>query len=105
MKFAVIETGGKQYRVEAGQNIRIEKLAGVKEGDTVTFDKVLLTETGTETNIGSPYVKGSAVEAIVKKISRYPTVTVIRYKAKSRYFKKNGHRQPFVEVEIKGIKY
>ena len=104
--YAVFMTGGKQYRVQAGESLKIEKILGAfKEGDTIAFDKVLLITDGKEdTKIGSPYISGASVSATLKKISRYKTVDVIKYKQKSRYFKKNGHRQPYFEVQIDSIK-
>jgi len=105
MEFAVIKTGGKQYKVSKGDSIKIEKLSDTaKVGDKVTFDQVLLVDDGKNTSIGMPYIKGAKVEASVQKIGKLPTVTVIHYKQKSRYLKKNGHRQPFVEVKIDAIK-
>lgn len=104
-EFAVIETGGKQYQVKSGDVITIELLPGeMKAGDKVTFDKVVLVDDGKNTTIGTPYISGAKVEAIYKATGRAPKVTVIKYKQKSRYFKKNGHRQPFSKVEIAGIK-
>ena len=103
--FAVIATGGKQYRVSPGDSIKIEKILGDhKEGDTLLFDKVLLVDDGAEATIGTPYISGALVTATLKKISRYKTIDVIKYKQKSRYFKKNGHRQPYFEIQIDGIK-
>ena len=102
--FAVIETGGKQYRVVEGDAITIEKLSDDhKEGDTVSFDRVLLVDDGAATKIGAPYLSGAKVEAMVEKVGRGKKVTVIKYKAKSRYFKKRGHRQQFVKVTITSI--
>lgn len=98
--FAIIETGGKQYLVSEGDTIRIEKLEGVKIGDTITFDKVLLTDNGSTTNIGEPYLSGAKVSGEIKKVDRAKKVVVIKYKAKSNYFKKRGHRQPYVDVQI-----
>jgi large subunit ribosomal protein L21 len=103
--FAVIATGGKQYKVAVGDRVKIEIMPGnFSEGDSITFDKVLLVEDGKTTNVGEPNVAGAKVEGKLVKISRYPTVTVIKYKQKSRYFKKNGHRQRYFEVEIGAIK-
>ena len=87
--------------VSEGDTIKIEKITGDhKAGGTVVFDKVLLTDNGSTTNIGEPYLKGAKVEAEIKKIDRAKKIVVIKYKAKSRYFKKRGHRQPFFEVKI-----
>ncbi len=103
-EFAVIETGGKQYQVKSGDVITIEKLDGdMKEGDKVTFDKVLLVDDGSNTTIGTPYISEAKVEGTFKSAGRAPKVTVIKYKQKSRYFKKNGHRQPFMKVQIEKI--
>ena len=103
-EFAVIQTGGKQYKVSAGDVITIEKLPGEKkEGDSVTFDTVLLTDDGKETKIGSPSLAGAKVSGEVVVAGRARKVTVIKYKAKSRYFKKRGHRQPFLKVKINSI--
>lgn len=104
MEFAVIVTGGKQYTVSKGDVISIEKLSDTnKEGDKVVFDKVVLVDDGKNTSIGTPYIKNASVKATITKIGRLPKVTVVHYKQKSRYFKKNGHRQPFVEVKIDSL--
>lgn len=104
-EFAVIATGGKQYQVTVGDTVTIEKLPGEpKKGDTVTFDKVLLVDNGTDTTIGTPYIDGALVTGEITVVGRLPKVTVIKYKQKSRYFKKNGHRQPYVKVKIASIK-
>ena len=105
MTFAVIETGGKQYRVESGDVISIEKLSDTqKEGDTVVFDAVLLKDDGSQTLIGAPYIDGAKVSGTVEKIGRLAKVTTIKYKPKSNYRVKKGHRQPFVSVKIGDIK-
>lgn len=102
--FAVIATGGKQYRVHEGGHVKIEKLPGdSKEGSTVNFDHVLLLEKGGETKIGTPTLEGSKVSGEVVKIARYPKVVVIKYKAKSNYFKKRGHKQPYFLIKISKI--
>jgi large subunit ribosomal protein L21 len=104
-EFAVIETGGKQYKVSAGDVIEIEKITGdFSVGNSVTFDKVLLVDTGKDTKIGAPYLAGSAVTATITEIGRGDKVEVVKYRAKSRYYKKNGHRQPFFAVKIESIK-
>ena len=105
MEFAVIKTGGKQYKVSVGDSVKIEKMTGeFAEGDKITFDKVLLVDNGKDTTIGTPTIKGAEVKATLEKIGRAQKVIVIHYKQKSRYFKKNGHRQPFFQVKIDSIK-
>lgn len=101
-EFAIIQTGGKQYLVEEGQVVKIEKIKGDhKVGDSVVFTDVLLSDDGKDsTTIGAPFIKGAKVEGEIKKISRAKKVVVIKYKAKSNYFKKRGHRQPYFEVKI-----
>jgi large subunit ribosomal protein L21 len=101
MEFAVIQTGGKQYKVAPGDLLTIEKLDGeFKKGDTITFNDVLLVETAKDTKIGTPFVSGAKVTATFEGAGRAQKVMVIKYKQKSRYFKKNGHRQPFFKVKI-----
>ncbi len=105
-EFAIIETGGKQYMVTEGLTLKIEKMKGdFKPGDSVVFDKVLLVDNGKDTTtIGEPYIKGASVTGEVKSIGKAKKVIVIKYKAKSNYFKKRGHRQPFFEVTINKLK-
>ncbi len=105
MEFAVIHTGGKQYKVSAGDILKIEKLQGsFKVGDKIVFDKVMLVEDGKDTTIGTPYIATAKVEGTLEEMGRNKTVEVIKYKQKSRYFKKNGHRQPWFKVKISAIK-
>lgn len=105
MEFAVIQTGGKQYKVSKGDTLKIEKLAGdFKKGDKITFDKVLLVDNGKDTTIGTPYISGAKVEAVFEEAGRAQKIDVIKYKQKSRYYKKNGHRQPYFQVKIESIK-
>jgi len=104
-EFAVIQTGGKQYRVSVGDVIDIEKLPGEhKMGDKITFEKVLLVDNGSDTTIGMPFIDGASVEGIFQTNGREKKVIVVKYKQKSRYHKKNGHRQPFTKVKISSIK-
>ncbi len=100
---AVIKTGGKQYLVKEGDVLSVEKLDGKLEGAKVSFDEVLLVDDGKVTKTGEPHVKGAKVSAEVVDAGRAQKVTIIRYKAKSRYFKKKGHRQPFTKVKIVSI--
>lgn len=97
--FAVIETGGKQYRVTEGDTVKIEKLAG-EAGDKVTFDKVLLTDDGMTTTLGTPYISSAKVVGVIKTQGRADKVRVSKFKAKTGYSKTYGHRQPFTEVTI-----
>jgi large subunit ribosomal protein L21 len=109
-EFAVIQTGGKQYLVTEGSTLKIEGIKGVltssgrkayEVGDKLTFGEVLLSDNGKDaTTVGAPFIDGAKVEAEIVRIGRAPKVTVIKYKAKSNYFKKRGHRQPFFEVKI-----
>ena len=105
-EFAIIETGGKQYNVSKGETITIEKLAGEhKEGDSVTFDKVLLVDDGKDTSIGTPFIPKAAVKGTITKIGRAQKIIVVRYKQKSRSgWTRNGHRQPFFKVRIDSLK-
>ena len=103
-KFAVILTGAKQYKVALNTKIKIEKIIGdYKEGDQLTFDKVLLSVDGDQVEVGTPYLKDTKVVAQIEKIAKHKTIEVIKYKAKTRYHKKNGHRQPYFEVKILSI--
>jgi len=104
MEVAVIKTGGKQYVVSKGDTISIEKLPGaVSKGDSIVFDKVLLVDNGSDTTIGAPLIEGAQVTGTVTLVGRAKKVDVVKYKPKSRYFKRNGHRQPLVKVEIMSI--
>lgn len=97
--FAIIETGGKQYKVAAGTKLKIEKIEGAT-GDAVVFDKVLLSADGDSVNVGAPYLSGGKVEGKILEQGRADKVIVFKYHSKTRYRKKKGHRQPFTEVEI-----
>ncbi len=104
MKFAVIETGGKQYKISPDDTLSIEKLPGdFKEGDKITFDRVLLVHDEKGTTVGTPYIKGAKVEATFEKSGQGKKVMVIRFRPKSRHFVKKGHRQLFTKVKIKAI--
>ena len=97
--YAVIETGGKQYTVQEGDLVKVEKL-DANEGDAVTFDKVLLVARDGEINVGKPYVNDAKVEAKVLKQAKARKVVVYKFKAKKNERKKKGHRQPYTLVEI-----
>lgn len=103
--FAVIATGGKQYLVKSGDIISVEKLEGTfAAGDTISFDQVLLKDNGSSTVIGTPTIAGAVVIAEFVEAGRGQKIDVIQYKQKSRYFKKKGHRQPFMKFKISEIK-
>lgn len=97
--FAVIKTGGKQYLVSPGQKIRIEKI-DKKEGEEIVFNEVLLMEKGKKLEIGTPKVEGVKVIGKVIRQGKGEKLIILKYRAKKRYRKKKGHRQPFTEVEI-----
>ena len=99
--FAVIETGGKQYKVSEGDVIFVEKL-GVEDGAEYTFDKVLAIGGDTFT-VGAPYIEGATVAAKVVKSGRGKKIYVFKYKAKKNEKKKIGHRQPYTKVQIQTI--
>lgn len=99
--YAVIATGGKQYKVSEGDVIKVEKL-GVEAGQTYTFDKVLLVS-GDEVKVGVPAVEGATVEADVIGDTKGKKVIVYKYKRKTGYHKKNGHRQSYTELKIEKI--
>jgi len=100
--YAVIKTGGKQYRVSQGDTLKVEKLdAG--EGDSVEFDQVLMVGEGEDVKIGTPYVEGSRVSARVKAQGRGPKIEIIKFRRRKHHMKRMGHRQDYTEVEITGI--
>lgn len=99
---AVIKTGGKQYKVQPKDKVKIEKL-NVKEGDEITFDQVLLIADDNSAKLGNPTIAGAKVKAKVLKQGRAAKVTGVKYKNKTRYKRTFGHRQPFTQVEITSI--
>jgi large subunit ribosomal protein L21 len=99
---AVIEAGGKQVTVGKGDVVYTE-LVGANEGDTVTFDKVLMI-TGAKVSVGEPYVKGASVSAKVLKNGKQKKILVFKYKPKKNYKRMQGHRQPYTKLEILDIK-
>ncbi len=101
--FAVVETGGKQYKVSPGQKLKVEKLEA-KAGGTLDLDKVLLLVDGEEVKIGTPYVEGAKVEAKVLSQGRHDKKIVFKYHSKTRYRKKKGHRQHYTELEVVSVK-
>ena len=99
--YAVIKTGGKQYRVTEGQKLRVEKLAGTA-GDKVTFGEVLLVG-GDSPKVGQPLVKGASVAAEITGQGRGPKLVVFKFRRRKNYRRKAGHRQPYTELKITGI--
>ncbi len=104
MSFAVIKTGGKQYKVSAGDTLKIEKLAGAEKDGQVTFDEVLLVDDGSTTRVGEAASGAKVTATVVEEAGRADKVVGIKYRAKSRYRVKYGHRQPFTSVKIAEIK-
>ncbi len=102
-QFAVIKTGGKQFIVKEGQELKVEKLE-LEAGSSIEFDALLVSdEEGTEVKIGTPTVSGVKVTASVIDQERYKKVSIIKYKPKSRYRRNVGHRQPFTRIKIEKI--
>jgi large subunit ribosomal protein L21 len=102
MAFAIVETGGKQYRVEEGGVFSVEKIAGVA-GDTVVFDKVLILDDGEKTTVGAPYIEGATVEVTLEAQGKGKKLHILKFKSKSRYTRRLGHRQLFSKVRATKI--
>ena len=104
MSLAVIKTGGKQYKVTKGQSLKFEKLPG-KVGDKIEFDQVLLKSDakGAKLEVGKPFLKDAKVEAEILEQARDKKITVVKYKRKTRYRRKAGHRQHFTKVKINKV--
>lgn len=100
--YAIVETGGKQYRVQPGDIIRVERLPG-ETGKEVLFDKVLLVADGQEVKVGQPVVEGAKVKGVIVKQDRGRKVIVFKFKRRKRYHRKRGHRQYFTAVKIEEI--
>lgn len=100
--YAIIETGGKQYKVQVGDSLYIEKLTQAT-GESVVFDHVLVVGQEDGLKIGAPFVDGAAVKADVVEEGKGKKIIVYKYKAKKSYHKKRGHRQPFTKVTITAI--
>lgn len=100
--YAIIETGGKQYKVQEGDVLFIEKLS-VQEGESVEFDKVLMLSKEDDVQIGTPVVSGASVTGKVEAQGRSKKITVFKYKPKKNYRRKQGHRQPYTKVSIEKI--
>ncbi len=100
--YAVIKTGGKQYRVREGDTLRVEKLAA-EAGTKVQFDQILMVGEGDNVTLGTPYISGSQVSATVISQGRGDKIKVVKFKRRKNYLRQNGHRQAFTEVEITNI--
>jgi large subunit ribosomal protein L21 len=100
--YAVIVTGGKQYRVEEGDVVRVEKLAA-DEGASVEFERVLMVGEGEEVTVGTPVVSGARVSATVRGHGRGEKINVIKFKRRKHYMRRQGHRQDYTEIEVTGI--
>ena len=100
--YAIIETGGKQYKVKEGDTITVEKLE-VSSGDTYTFSNVLAISNGDNFNVGAPFINGASVSASVLGDGKGKKLIVYKYKPKKGFHKKKGHRQPFTELKIEKI--
>jgi large subunit ribosomal protein L21 len=102
MSYAVIKTGGKQYRVMQGDVLRVELLTA-EEGATVSFDQVLLVGSGESVTVGTPIVAGATVSATVRMHGRADKIRIIKFRRRKHYKRQQGHRQHFTEIEITGI--
>lgn len=102
--YMIVETCGKQYRVQEGDLLKVESL-GLEEGSQVILDKVLLVGRDSSTVIGSPYVEGASVSASVTENGRDPKIIVFKYKSKKNYRRKKGHRQHYTEIRIDSLDF
>lgn len=100
--YAVVNTGGKQYKVQKGETLRIEKIQG-EVGSSVTFDKVLMVADGENIRVGQPVLENVVVQAQIVEQDKAKKILVFKYKRRKRYRRKNGHRQPFTAIRIDGI--
>ena len=100
--YAVIQTGGKQYRVEEGQTLKFEKLPA-EEGTEVQFDRVLLVKSGDDVTVGKPFIDGGRVTGTVRSQGRHKKVHIVKFRRRKHYMKRMGHRQYFTAVRITSI--
>jgi len=100
--YAVVSTGGKQYKVQKGETLRIEKIPG-EVGSKVTFDKVLMVADGENIRLGQPVIEKAAVQASIVEQDKAKKVLIFKYKRRKRYRRKQGHRQPYTAIRIDGI--
>ena len=101
--YAVVKTGGKQYRVAQGDKLKVEKLEG-NEGDSITLDQVLMVADGDKLTVGTPLIKGGTVSATIKSQGRHDKIEVVKFRRRKHFQKRTGHRQYYTELEITGIK-
>ena len=101
--YAIVDTGGKQYKVQEGEILRVEKLAG-EVGDSISFDKILMFSDGENVNIGSPLLEDVAVSGHIVEQGKAKKIIVFKYKRRKRYRRKRGHRQQFTAVKVDSIK-
>jgi len=100
--YAVIQTGGKQYRVSEGTTLKVEKIIA-DEGASIEIDRVLMIADGDDVKVGAPYVEGSKVTATVKAQGRGKKVQIVKFKRRKHHLKRQGHRQSYTELEVTGI--
>ena len=100
--YAVVSAGGKQYKVQKGETLRIEKIPG-EVGSKVTFDKVLMVADGENIRVGQPVIAKAAVQASIVEQDKAKKVLIFKYKRRKRYRRKQGHRQPYTAIRIDGI--
>jgi len=100
--YAIVETGGKQYKVSPGDVVRLEKLPGTR-GDTLVFDKVLAVSDGGSLRVGNPYLEGTTVKATILRQGKARKILVFKYRSKTNYRRRYGHRQPFTEVRVDAV--
>jgi len=100
--YAVIQTGGKQYRVKEGDILKIETLP-VEDGQEVSFDKILMVQSDDQITVGRPFLESARVTAIVKGQGRHPKIKIVKFRRRKHYMRQTGHRQNYTEVQITGI--
>ncbi len=100
--YAVIQTGGKQYRVSEGSTLKVEKL-GLDRGASVEFDKVLMVGDGDDVKVGTPYLDGGKVSATVTAVGRHRKIKIVKFRRRKHHHKQMGHRQHYTEVKITAI--
>lgn len=100
--YAVIQTGGKQYKVKEGDVLKIETLP-VEDGQQVEFDKVLMVQSDDQIKVGRPFLENGKVTAVVKGHGRHPKIKIVKFRRRKHYMRQAGHRQNYIEVQITGI--